>query len=252
MHKTTNNLQQHKAAIFDWLVLMLSISLGFIFPTLRDFVTSPFFSSMMLAALVLYLAGTWLKHFPLYYRLIRSGTFNKGVPLSFFLVIGHWCIMYVVSTLAWPAFRKITGMTAVKAGDSVDGWEAFTTIVAASFITWLVYRPKTKIKTRKLYSPGYMFRRELIGDVLLLLAVGLFSFAFWEKGILAMLSGKSIVVLADIWFLFIFLAISYMLCYLPLRYLFLVEDYNRKGTWRRMLLIFAFLLLKALFDMLNS
>jgi hypothetical protein len=45
--------------------------------------------------------------------------------------------------------------------------------------------------------------------------------------------------------LFIFLSFAFMLFYLPLRYLYLIEDDSNKA-WRRLLLIFMFILIRAL------
>ena len=244
-------LQENKAASFDWLVLTVSFFLGFIFPSLRDFIKSPLFFKLMFAALVLYIIGTWLKHFPLYYRLIKSGQSTAGVPYTLFLIIGHWVLMLAAITLALPTIRKILGMPIAKPEEAASGWAVFTGIAGATFITWLVFRGKPRIKTTENYSRKYLFRRELTGDICLVIGVSIFSFAFWEKGIMAMLSSKPTVSISDIWFLFLFLAIAYMLCYLPLRYLFLVEDHFSSKTWRRMLIIFGILLLKALFQMLN-
>ena len=244
-------LQENKAATFDWLVLTVSFFLGFAFPSLREFIISPFFFKLMFAALVLYIVGSWLKHFPLYYRLIKSGREQKVVPYTLFLIAGHWVLMLTAITLALPTIRKILGMPIAKPEEAANGWAVFTGIAGATIITWLVFRTKRTLKMYKVYSPGYIFRRELAGDICLVISVSIFSFAFWEKGIIAMLSSKPTVSISDVWFLFIFLAIAYMLCYLPLRYLFLVEDHFSSKTWKRMLIIFGILLLKALFQMLN-
>ena len=103
----------------------------------------------------------------------------------------------------------------------------------------------------KYFSAKYLFRRELVADIFLLAAVSILSFVFWEKGIISLLSHRKTASVGDVWFLFVFLAIAYIIFYLPLRYLFLVEDHFSRKTWRRMLLIFAFLLIKSLFEMLK-
>ena len=245
------SIQQNKAATFDWLVFAISFSLGFVFPSLRELIISPLFSYLMLAALVLYILGSWLKHFPLYYRLITTGDENKRVPYTLFLIVGHFVLMIIVIIFSMRAAENIIGIKPGTRKEASGGWIVFISMIGAFIFTWLVFRNKSKLKTRKVFSPAMLFRRELAGDICLVTAVSMFSFVFWEKGVIAMLSSRHNTSLSDIWFLFVFLALGYMLCYLPLRYLFLVEDHFSNKTWKRMLLIFGLLLLKALFEMLN-
>lgn len=244
-------IRGNNTALFDWLVLGVSFLLGFAFPSLLDFVSSPYFSYWMLAALVLYAAGVWLKQLPLYYRINRSGNSPETVPLTLFLVIGHWIIFLVVFIFAETAIRKILGIPPENVKDAAKGTFMFSSMIVATFITYLVFRSPAKMKKRVGLSAQYLFRRELIADIFLLTAVSILSFVFWEKGIIKLLTYKPTASVGDVWFLFIFLAIAYILFYLPLRYLFLVEDHFSRKTWRRMLLIFAFLLIKSLLEMLK-
>jgi hypothetical protein len=119
-------------------------------------------------------------------------------------------------------------------------------MIVAGFITWIVFRHKKKIKPNERHTPEFLFRRELIADILLVSGVSIFSFIFWEKGILPMLASRPASAVSDIWFLFIILGITFVLFYLPLRYLFLVEDHSNRQTWKRMLLIFSLLLIRSL------
>ena len=251
MENLQQSIQQNKAAAFDWLVFAISFSLGFVFPTLRELIISPLFSYLMLFALIFYTIGAWLKHFPLYYRLITSGNTSKGVPYTLFLIIGHWVLMLVAIIFSMGAARKILGMRPLTREEEAGGWVALISIVGSSFITWLAYRTKTKLKKEKIFSKKYLFRRELAGDIFLLFGVSIFSFIFWEKGIMALLSSRHNTSLSDIWYMFVILAFTYMFFYLPMRFLFLVEDHFSNKTWKRMLLIFGLLVLKALFEMLN-
>jgi len=50
---------------------------------------------------------------------------------------------------------------------------------------------------------------------------------------------------------FLILAICFVLFYLPLRYLFLVEDHSSRQTWQRFFLIFGFLAIRFLFIFLD-
>jgi hypothetical protein len=92
---------------------------------------------------------------------------------------------------------------------------------------------------------------ELVADILLIAAVSIFSFVFWEKGVMGMLSRASTRTIGDIWFLFLFLSILFLFFYLPLRYLFFIENREGGSNRKRLFLIFDFILLKALFEMLN-
>lgn len=251
MQKQADYIQQNKAALFDWLVFGISFSMGFIFPTFSNFAYSKGFPFWMLSATLLYTAGAWLKHRPICYRLMRSGKSVSPVPLLLFLLIGHWMIFLTVIILSSPAIRIIIGLPPVTKESPVSGLFTFLSVVIALIITWLVFRTKKKIKKPVSYSPGYLYRRELVADVFLLTAVSILSFAFWEKGVIALLTRKPASTIGDVWFLFVFLSICYVLFYLPLRYLFLIEDHFSRQTWRRLLLIFGLLLLRSLLELLK-
>lgn len=244
-------IQTNRAALFDWLVIFISFSLGLAFPALSDFIRSPGFFNWMLTALLLYIAGAALKDLPLSHRLsFRAGS-PKPVPYVLFLVIGHWLIMFFLVILAEPAIRKLLQLPALT-DDNAASWQLMLgATVLATFVTWLVYRSKSNRKKRKNHSPGFLFRMELVADLLLIAAVSIFSFVFWEKGVMGMLGRASTRTIGDIWFLFIFLSILFLFFYLPLRYLFLIENREGGSNRKRLFLIFGFILLKALFEMLN-
>ncbi len=244
-------IQKNRAVLFDWLVLSVSFMLGFIFPTIKDFFISPGYYNWMLAALLLYTVGAALKHLPLSYRIMYSAKTLKPVPYLIFLVIGHWLIILFLVIFAEPAIRHILDVEPLKKNNSSSGELLIAATLIAVFVTWLVYRSKSKRTKRKKYSTDYLFRMELVADILLIAGVSIFSFVFWEKGALAMLARASTQTISDIWFLFVFLAILFLFFYLPFRYLFFIEDRENGGNRRRLFLIFGFLLLRALFDMLN-
>src|SRR5688572_11158363 len=108
MKPITQEYQFNRPAIFDWMVFVLSILLGFIFPGLGDFVRSPGFSWWMLGVIMFYITGAWLKHLPLSHRLHQPNT-KKEMGYFLFLIIGHWCIMLVVMIFAEPAFFRLLG-----------------------------------------------------------------------------------------------------------------------------------------------
>lgn len=247
MSKSKDYIQENKPALFDWFVFSISFSLGFIFPTFRDLASSPLFSFLVLTALVLYASGAWLKHLPLYERLRLTGR-----KLPFILFVCFICIHYVLILAAvifsMPAARIILSLPPAATKTITGTAVVITGFLVPTFITWLVFRNE-KSKYKK-YSSDYLFWRELAGDICLVFGVSIFSFIIWDKAILAGLFNVPVTSLKDVWSLFILLALSYILFYLPLRYLFLVEDHFSR-TWKRMLLIFGLLLLKALFEILN-
>ena len=243
-----NKLKENKPAIFDWLVFIFSFSLGFIFPSLAQFVASRSFSNWMLAALVLYVVGVLLKHRPLYYRLAISGNKQEAIPYLLFLIIGHWVIMVAVIIFAEEAFRRITGLPQIGAGGA-SGYSTFLGIFIAAFITWLVFRPAGK--NIKPLSKSNLFYRELIADTILITGVAMLSFVFWEKSILAVMTQMPMGSIGDVCMRFILLSLAYIMFYLPLRYLYLVEDHFSKGAWRRLMLIFGFIVLRGLLAALH-
>ncbi|MBL0271129.1 MAG: hypothetical protein IPP99_21230 [Chitinophagaceae bacterium] len=244
-------LNHNRAALFDWLVVLISFTLGFTFPTLGDFIRSPLFYNMMLVSLLLYLAGAALKHLPLSYRLSTTGKNIRPVPYVIFLVIGHWFIIFFMVIVSEPAFRSLIGMPAFKQGESAS-WQV---IVSANFLstfgTWLAYRNKLNRRFDKAPDPVRLYRQEMLADILLVAGVSIISFIFWEKGIMGMLDRVDKKSIGTIIFLFFFLAALFVFFYLPMRYLFFIEDREGGRNRKRLFLIFGFILLKALFEMLR-
>jgi hypothetical protein len=244
-------LQTNRAALFDWIVMITSFLLGFAFPSLKDLIHSPSFYNWMFAALLLYTIGAALKHLPLSYRLSSSSHNLKPVPYIIFLLVGHWFIIMILVILSEPAIRSTLRLAPLTDKNAASGGIIFGSIVAATFITWLVYRTKSSRKKKKNYSANFLFGMELVADILLIAGVSIFTFVFWEKGVISMLGNAPTRTIGDIWFIFVFLAILFLFFYLPLRYLFFVEDRERGRNRRRLILIFAFILIKALLEMLG-
>ena len=251
MNRQQNYIQENKSALFDWVVFIVSISLGFVFPTFKHFVISPAFSYCIVAALLLYTIGSWLKHLPLCQRLMQTGKSPEHFFLLLFPAIGHWLIFFIVALLSEYQVRKILGLMSANGQDTSDGLFSFSSIIFATFITWLVFRSKEKVKGADRFSATYLFRRELVADIFITASVSILSFAFWEKGIIALLAARHNAAATDVGFMFLFLSIAYIFFYLPLRYLFLIEDHSSWQTWKRLLLIFVFLLIRSLFEMIN-
>ncbi|MEO6540595.1 MAG: hypothetical protein ABIN74_06390, partial [Ferruginibacter sp.] len=154
-----NSIKQNKPAIFDWLVFSISLLMALIFPALKDLTTSPSFSGWMFVSLLLYVAGLWLKHRPVYYRLAKQQRETKNGFMLLFLVVGHWVIMLAAVMLSEDAFRHITGLPQVPKYQPQSGLHILTGIFTAAVITWLAFRPGGK--NRKLITEKYLFRREL-------------------------------------------------------------------------------------------
>ena len=243
-----NDIKKNRPAIFDWLVFTISLSLGFIFPSLKEIAAFTPFSAWMLACLVLYVAGVLLKRRPLYYRLAMYGSTQKEIPYAFFLIVGHWVIMLFLVIFSEEAFRKLTGLPMINKEDAASGLSVFTSIVTAAFITWLVFKKGNK--KAKPISEANLFYRELIADILLISTVAMLSFVFWEKTILVAIQHMPINGIGDAIMLFIFLSFAYMLFYLPLRYLYLIDGQADGFAWKRLLLIFLLILIRGLFEAL--
>jgi hypothetical protein len=251
MRTPSREMLYNRPALFDWMVFILSFSLGFIYPRIGDFVISKEFSWWMFGCFVLYVLGSWLKHIPLSHRIQVTGK-KREISYVIFLLAGHWCIMLVVMIFSEAAFLKLLGLKSYINKKEISGWEIFFDMFFSAFVTWLVYRSKKLPRNYKPVPERRLWMRELVADTCLVLSVSVLTFVIWEKGIIALLSNKAVGSFSEVWFLFVMLSITYLLLYLPLRYLYLVEDMSSRQTWRRMLLIFAFLLLRSFFEIMRG
>lgn len=252
MDKKANLPEINRAAVFDWSVIVLSFLLSFIFPALGKLVYSSAFSVLMLVSLLLYAIGAWLKNLPLSYRLTTTSERPRDVPYLIFLFAGHFIIIVILLIFAEPAVRRIFSLPATgAAGDKQGGWLVVIDIAVSLVVSIIVFSTKKKRKFKRQYNPGYLYWRELVADVFLAGGVGIITFIFWEKAIIGIAGSRPLSSISDVWFLFLLLAFSYLFFYLPLRYLYLVEDHTSNQTWRRFLLIFGFVLLRSLFYMLG-
>ena len=249
--KTAEYIQNNRPALFDWFVITICFSLSFVFPKLGDIAFTRFFSGYMLSGLVLYVIGVCLKRLPLYERMLRNGEHERQIPYVFFLAIGHWIIIYTVYLLSANALGRVLGIKIAQQNESTSGIYYLIGFILSLLITWLVFH-KMKLPDRtKIRSERHLFYRELFADILLLLSVSAFTFIFWEKGIMTLFLKGLPTRVSDVFFQFFLLSICFVLFYLPLRYLFLVEDHTSRQTWQRLLLIFGFLLLRSLMVLLH-
>jgi len=244
-------IQKNRTAIFDWSVITISFLLSFVFRNLSMVIESPSFTYMMLSALLFYAAGVWLKHRPLSYRVTTTGEKLREVTYALFLVCGHWVIMVVTTIFAEIAIIGLFKIKANPHSEKADPYITFGSMLVGCILTWMVFRIKKKRQVKKKYAAGYLFRRELVADIFLVWSVSILTFIFWDMGIVAMLSRNPTATFGDIWLVFIMLSICFVLFYLPLRYLYLIEDHSHNQTWKRMLLIFAIILLRSYFSLLQ-
>lgn len=252
MDKKTSLPAINRSAVFDWSVITICFLLSFIFPRLNDMVKSPAFAWWMLVALLLYIAGAWLKNLPLSYRMTTTDEKPREIPYLIFLLSGHFVIIIVLGFFAEPVFRKIFLIPPAGPGpDQQAGKLALIYTVISVAVTWIVFSTKKKRKFKRKYDDSYLYWREIIADFLLAGGVGILSFVFWEKAIIGLAGSGPLGTISDIWYLFVLLAFCFMFFYLPLRYLFLIEDHTSNQTWKRFLLIFGFVLLRSLFYMLR-
>lgn len=242
-------IRTNRPAVFDWSVILISFTLGFLFPTSTDFIRSGFFYNLLLAGVGCYIAGAVLKHLPLSIRLTANRQPDKTTGYRIFLIFGHWLIFFLLFILLETPIRRILQFPLKPGGKNYSPVFMAAATFCAALVTWLVYRSKTKLKTVKSYSPQYLLNRELVADLLLIAGVAVLNFFIWEKGVMEMLSRSRTDTIGDIWFLFLFFSILFIACYLPLRYLFFIEDKPGSNT-KRLLYIFGFMLLRALFEML--
>jgi len=240
-------IQQNKPAIFDWLVFSISLLLGLIFPSLADLAASSSFSVWMFLCLIMYVTGILLKRPAVYYRLEASGSRQREIPYLLFLIIGHWVMMLFVVMFAEQGFRKIAGLPMAGKTDNVSGIAVFLSIVAAAFVTWLVFKGVGK---KKEFKQRNLFYRELVADIVLVSAVAMLSFVFWENTLLEAMVHMPTNSVGKIAGLFVFLSLTYLLFYLPLRYLYLIEERQGSQTWKRLLLIFLLILIRGLVEAL--
>lgn len=244
-----NNIS--RSALFDWIVLFTSFSLSFIFPGFVSLMASGVFPVLIYGAIIFYAVGAWLKHLPLDIRAALPNYKPRSFPLKYAMILGHWLILYGALYLVRAQLKEFFHLEWQGDKPEETDWYNWISIFLSVFITWLVYRAPRKNVPKK-YDEQALFRRELTGDILLCISVSIFTFIFWERGVMGLMT-KDIFPRAfpGIAIQFLFLAICFVLFYLPLRYLFLVEDHSSRQTWQRFLLIFGFLSIRYLFILLE-
>ncbi|MFM2138639.1 MAG: hypothetical protein RJA57_946 [Bacteroidota bacterium] len=240
-------VREDRSAVLDWITFMLSLSLGFLFPSLRALVRSPQFPSLLLIAVGSYALGATLKQAPLRYRLHLMGRGPAHVPYAFILGLGHWILLFISLFLAAPAIARLLSLPAAQIHSGSRGIFIILYLIGASLVTWLVFRSKRPpVRSRR---PGPLSAQELLADILLVAGVGFLTFLFWERVIMAVLGAYSIERPAHIWYLFLFLGFGFLLFYLPLRYLFIIDTERSGHILRRFSLFYVLLLVRALLNM---
>ena len=244
-----NNLS--RSALFDWIVFLTSFSLSFVFPGFVSLVASPVFPWLIFSSILFYAIGAWLKHLPLDIRAALPSYKKRTFPLKYAMMFGHWLIFYGALYMLRLHIQNFFGVHFPGEKSGETDWYLWFCFLFPIFITWLVYRDPRKYLPLK-YTETSLFRRELAGDILLCLSVSVLTFFFWERGVMGLMTKdifpKNAPGLA---IQFLILAVCFVLFYLPLRYLFLIEDHSSRQTWQRFLLIFGFLSIRFLFILLD-
>lgn len=91
-----------------------------------------------------------------------------------------------------------------------------------------------------------------MADGLLVVGVGFLTFLFWERVIMGVLGAYTIERPAHVWYLFFFLGFGFLLFYLPLRYLFILDTERGGYVIRRFSLFYVLLLVRALVGLVIS
>jgi len=237
-----HRISTSRAALFDWLSFLLGVTLSLLIPGLN----ADILSEVLLISLLTYALGAALKDQPLRHRLIREKRFVPDIPFWIFLVLGHWIIMLTAILLALPAFTRWTGLANPPGRIFTETPGYAISFFLSLALTWLVYRNKRRrLKKEPLPAEGLAVQ-EWIADILLWTGVGCLSFVFWDQALMGVLSAMPVNSIGRLFFVFFFFCLAYVLFYLPLRYLYLVEDYSDGSAWNRMKLIFAVLLVRIL------
>jgi len=240
-----------RSAMFDWVVFFTSFSLSFVFPGFINLVASPAFPWLILGAIFLYTLGAWLKHLPLDIRASLPAYKKRTFPLKYAMMFGHWLILYGALYMLRLHLQNFFGLHFPGEKSGETDWYNWFCLLFPVFITWLVYRG-TRKNNRNKYTENLLFRRELVADILLCLSVSVLTFFFWERGVMGLMTKDIFPKNAPgLMIQFLILAICFVLFYLPLRYLFLVEDHSSRQTWQRFFLIFGFLAIRFLFIFLD-
>lgn len=238
--------RQRRAEVFDWFTFFLSLSLSLVFPSLRDMADPAIYSPYIFGCMVLYTTGALLKDFSLRDRLHRTHQAPRAVSYLIFMLVGHWMIFLFAIVFSDATIRSLLGYPAH--ADRVLTESGGLYMIIPALITWLVFKSKSRPVKWFRFSPGVMNRVEGVADLLLFFGVGGLSFLFWERGILGIVSASQLPGVGIVLFWMVLLGICFVLFYLPLRYLFMVDDYQPGATVRRLLIIFGVLFLRFLVE----
>jgi hypothetical protein len=210
------------AAYFDGAVFLANL---FLIGPLTDLVhpaedVSPLFGAILLAGTLSYSAGAWFKRRPLQARMAKQPAWG-GWALLLFLVLGtmHLGVFILAGGLGVEALR-------------LPSWLAtagvIPTVLAVYAIMPMRRPPEEEEKGLR--------AREAAADAALYLGT-IVLFALWEGALVPTVAGKAggNWILAAV--LVVLMTVPFAIFYLAPRMLFLAEDFRKRSTWGRVLLV---------------
>ncbi len=181
---------------------------------------SPLFGAILLAGTFSYSVGAWLKRRPLQARMMKQPAWGGGAFLLF-LVLGtmHLGVFILAAGLGVEALRLPSWL----------GIAGVVPTVLAVYAMMPMRRPsegdEKSLRVREAGADAALY----VGTIAL--------FALWEGVLVPSVAGKA----GDNWMLAVVLvvlmSVPFAIFYLAPRMLFLVEDFRKRSTWLRIVLV---------------
>ena len=182
---------------------------------------TPQFGVLLLAAILVYSAGAWLKRIPLQARMMCQPAWGGGGFLLF-LVLG---------TMHLGVFM-LAGQLGSESLGLPGGWAAGLGLAMGLLPTVLAVFAMLPMRQVPPQDEAPRCPREAIADAGLWFGT-VVLFALWEGAIVPTVAGKAggSIILSAV--LVVLMTVPFALFYLAPRMLFLAEDFRRGSTWLR-------------------
>jgi hypothetical protein len=237
-----NKLLKGRGQIFDIFVLLANLFLvGPLTALVRETKGfHPLFGVLLIAGVVIYSAGAWLKRIPLQERLSRG---IGGTATIFFAVLFVLFVMHLGLFIAALSFAQ-----EILEGYPGWGWTQSDTAKVAALVLGCV---PTVLALRALVAPRNQVAREgeegasreLVADFLIYLAL-IVLLAWWDGIFVEMVRTLPPQHWAMDILLSVLMLVPFAMFYLAPRILFLVEDYRDPFTWMTILFAVSPLILR--------
>ena len=185
----------------------------------------PLFGGLMFAAVGLHVVGAWLKRTPLQARLMQQPSWTGGAYLLF-LVLG---VMHLGLFIACLQFA----MDVLEVPETPGLWLTFTLGLLPTFFTVRSLVPPRHAVTDE---PPRLRRVEGVADAALCVSMVLIL-VWWDGVFVETTAGRG----QGNWFmsalLVVLMTVPFAMFYLAPRMLYLAEDFRRKETWIRILIV---------------